>query len=349
MRAAEPAARPLTGLLALSLALAAPPAAFAAAEPDACALVRESMRAPAKISYVGQLETVRFASNRANATIVKIEHLAPSSTRRWFVAPDSLYGDYIITRGPASYEFDAKNSQVTVSRNPVFADQVTTDAIFDQVLANYKCVISGYDSVAGHATVSVVLLNKYTGERTLRVWLDRQTHLVLKREEYHANGAVASQMRFEELRYTKKLPAGIFATEAPAGYKQTKGHDYSKPTSDVDKAVREAGFKPFTPKDLPQGFALTSGSSTSVDGVRTLHLIYSDGLRTLSLFENATGAAADFGTLHPRTAHFEGHEAQYVEDGPTTLLTWKEHGLHFALVGDLLRTELIEIAKSVVP
>jgi len=183
----------------------------------------------------------------------------------------------------------------------------------------------------------------------VRVWLDRQTHLVLKREEYHANGAVASQMRFEELRYTNKLPSGIFATEAPAGYKQVKGHDYAMPTADIDKAVRDAGFTPFTPKDLPQGFALASASETTVDGVRTLHLVYSDGLRTLSLFENATGAAADFGSLHPHTVVFEGHEAQYVEDGPTTLLTWNEHGLHFALVGDLLRTELVDIAKSVVP
>ncbi|HMD02528.1 MAG TPA: DUF4367 domain-containing protein, partial [Candidatus Baltobacteraceae bacterium] len=88
---------------------------------------------------------------------------------------------------------------------------------------------------------------------------------------------------------------------------------------------------------------------TTVNGVRTLHLLYSDGLRTISLFENATGAAADFGTLHPTTIHFQGHDAQYVEDGPTTLLTWKEHGLYFALVGDLMRNELIEIGKSVVP
>jgi len=337
------------GLFSLTLALAAGSAALAANEPDAGTLLRESMRAQAKVSYVGQLETVRFASNRANANIVKIEHLAPSSTRRWFVAPESLYGDYIITRGPASYEFDAKHAQVTVSTNPTFLDQVAASAIFDRVMSNYKCVFAGYDSVAGHPTVSVVLLNKHTGERTLRVWLDRETHLVLKREEYHANGAIASQMRFEELRYTKTLPAGIFSTEAPAGYKQAKGRDYSRPTSDVDAAVRQAGFKPYTPKDLPQGFALTSGSSTTVDGVRTLHLIYSDGLRTLSLFENATGAAADFGALRPHTVRFEGHDAQYVEDGPTTLLTWKEHGLHFALVGDLLRTELIEIAKSVVP
>jgi anti-sigma factor RsiW len=41
--------------------------------------------------------------------------------------------------------------------------------------------------------------------------------------------------------------------------------------------------------------------------------------------------------------------AEYIEDGPTTLLTWKEHGLAFALVGDLLLPELVEIAQSVVP
>ena len=341
--------RPLAGLFALTLVGAAL-GSVSGAEPDAGTLLRESMQAPAKISYVGQLETVRFASNRANANIVKIEHLAPSSTRRWFVAPDSLYGDYIITRGPASYEFDPKHSVVTVSRNPVFADQVTADAIFDRAMTNYKCVETPSESVAGRPTVSVVLMNKYTGERVVRVWLDRQTHLVLKREEYHANGAVASQMRFEELRYTSSLPEGIFATEAPAGYKQTKGRDYSMPTADIDKAIREAGFKPYTPKDLPQGFALVSGNATTIDGgVRTLHLVYSDGLRTLSLFENATGASPDFGTLRPRTVQFSGHDAQYVEDGPTTLLTWNEHGLHFALVGDLLRPELVEIAKSVVP
>ena len=69
----------------------------------------------------------------------------------------------------------------------------------------------------------------------------------------------------------------------------------------------------------------------------------------ISLFENATGAAADFGTLRARTMRFSGHDAEYVEDGPTTLLTWRERGLYFALVSDLMRPELAEIAKSVVP
>ena len=94
---------------------------------------------------------------------------------------------------------------------------------------------------------------------------------------------------------------------------------------------------------------LTGGAVDIVAGVKTLHLLYTDGLRSISLFENATGAAADYGNFRPKTVSFEGHDGTYVEEGPTTLLTWKEHGLHFALVSDLLLPELISIAKSVVP
>ena len=46
---------------------------------------------------------------------------------------------------------------------------------------------------------------------------------------------------------------------------------------------------------------------------------------------------------------FEDHDAQYVRDGPTTLLSWREHNLAFALIGDLDLKELSQIATSVIP
>jgi negative regulator of sigma E activity len=338
-------------LAMLALAGAGGVRAFAAtsAESRASQMLRQSMDAPKNISYIGQLETIRFSSNRANATIVRIEHRAPDMTRRWYLAPESLYGDYIITRGTATYQFDTKRSRVTVSHNPSLDNQVTANENLSRVMTNYRPVIAGSDIIAGRKTTSLILANKYTGERVMRVWLDAQTHLVLKKEEYHGNGSVASQTRFEELRYTNGIPDGIFSTDAPTGYTQVAGHDFAMPSSDIEKVIRDAGFTPITPKGLPQGFVLVSGDARTVNGVRTLHLVYSDGLRAISLFENAKGAAADFGALPPHTVRFEDHEGQYVEDGPTTLLTWKEKGLYFALVGDLLRNELIEIAKSVVP
>ncbi len=321
---------------------------------DPAALLRASVDAPKSVSYVGQFETVRFSSSHAVATIVKIEHRSPDQTRRWYVAPEALYGDYVIQRGSVVYEFDTKHDKVTVTHNPLLDDQVATADNFDRVLANYRAIDDGPGVIAEHPTNSVELVNKYTGERAIRVWLDAKTHLVLKKEEYHGNGAVASQTLFDDLRYTDSIPEAVFSTVSPSGFSQENGTELAMPSTDIDRSIKNAGFTPYTPHDLPQGFVLSNASVDTVTnagggGVRTLHLLYADGLRSVSLFENSTGASADFGNFHPKTTQFEGHDASYVEEGPTTLLTWKEHGLHFALVGDLLLPELVAIAKSVVP
>jgi len=348
----DPAARfallGLLGLLSPTPALAAPTDDRAPAIAPV-QLLRDSIEAPTTISYVGQFETVRFSANHATATIVKVEHRAPALTRRWYVAPEAFYGDYTIARGGSTYEFDTKSSQVVVSHNPALDNQLSAAGNFDRVLQNYRVLYDGTGStVADRSTFSVVLINKFTGERAVRVWIDRETKLVLKKEEYHANGSIASQTRFEDIRYTSSLPDALFSTDVPAGYARVAGQNVALPSSDVERVIRDAGFSPIEPKNLPQGFSVAGGDVANVNGVRTLHLLYSDGLRSISLFENATGAAADFGSLRPKTISFEGHDAQYVEDGPTTLLTWKEHHLNFALVGDLMRNELVEIAKSVV-
>ena len=291
---------------------------------------------------------MRFSSNRATATIVKVEHRAPALTRRWYVAPEALYGDYVITRGIATYEFEPKAHRLVISHNPTIDNQIAATGNFAAVMRNYRAVLGGKEIVAERPTISVVLINRYTGERALRVWIDRTTHLVLKKEQYHANGAVAAQARFEGLRYTHSIPDAIFSTDAK-GYAEVAGPDMVMPSSDIERVLHSAGFSTVEPKNLPRGFHLASGDVTTVGGVRTLHLLYTDGLRAISLFENATGAAANFGSLRPKTVYFDKHDAQYVEDGPTTLLTWREEGLYFALVGDLMRSELIEIATSVVP
>jgi hypothetical protein len=331
-------------------AASASPAPTASATPDAATrLLRASILAPQTVSYVGQLETVRFSTSRAEATIVRVEHRAPDSTRKWYMAPQVLYGDYTITRGITTYEFDTKHSRVVTSRNPALENQVAAIDAFGLITHNYRAVTGSTETVAGRKTVSVSMINKYTGERAMRVWIDPATNLVLKKEQYSANGSVAAESRFEELRYTASIPADVFSTNLLAGYQQVAGRVYAAPTTDVDRVVKAAGFKPVIPKYLPEGFALVSADTTTVTGVKTLHFLYSDGLRSLSLFEDAVNAAADFTKLKPQTVHFEGHDAQYAEDGPTTLLSWEEHDLHFALVSDLALHDLVDIAISVVP
>ena len=320
----------------------------AAESQDAAALLRQSITAPEHLSYAGQVQTVRFGTSKSEATIYRIEHRVPDLTRRWYIAPQALYGDWIISRGNVSYNVDVKARRVIVSRNDVIDDQVAIDDNLGLLAANYRVVMGPSESIAGRDCSAVMLMNKYTGQVGMRLWIDKATHLVLEREIYAANGSVTHQLRFEQIRYTGDLPEAIFAEPKLSGYQVVKGLDHAPPSNDLERVVKTAGFQAGFPKYLPEGFLPIAGDVSDIKGVRTLHLLYSDGIRTLSLFQNARSAAVDLSHYKVQDERVETHDAQYVEDGPTRLLAWQEEsGLYYALVGELSRKELLRIAGSV--
>jgi outer membrane lipoprotein-sorting protein len=342
------------GRAATPVPRAAPSAAYAAAPAplspgtDARPLIVAAVAAPKHVSFVGQQLTIRSGTNRASAVLSKVEHRAPDETRRTYLTPRSLYGQYVVSRGAKSWDFDPERKRVVVTENKAAVDPVAVVDDIALVDANYRAVRSASDDVANRRTDVVDLVSRYTGERTMRLWIDQQTHVVLAKEAYHSDGSPAWRTRFDDIRYTEGIPQSIFTSAIPRGYLTVSGRNYEE-LKTAPNTVPDAGFKPIKPKYLPEGFVLSGGDVSVVKGVRNLHLIYSDGLRTMSLFENATGKAIDFGGMHVQSTHFEDHDAKYVRDGPTTLLAWREQGLSFALVGDLDLREMLRIATSVVP
>ena len=303
--------------------------------------------APKHVSFVGQMSSIRSGTTRATAVVTKVEHRAPDETRRTFLAPQVLYGQFVISRGAMSWNVDPARKRVVVSENRAAVDPV---AVVDDIALlgnNYRAVRSASDDVANRKADVVDLVSRYTGERAMRLWLDAQTHVVLAKEAYHSDGSLAWRTRFDDIRYTDGIPEAIFASTIPAGFAIVHGRSYTSPQ--MANAIPDPGFKPITPKYLPEGFSIAGFDISEVKGVRNLHLVYSDGVRTLSLFENATNRVADFGALKPSTTTFENHEAKYVRDGPTTLLAWREKGLSFTLVGDLDLKALVRIGISVAP
>jgi len=317
--------------------------------PNPDELVRAAAEAPKHVSYVGQLQSTRWGVANAISTIRRVEHKAPDSTRDTYVAPPALYGSYYVTRGTKTSRFDVARERVTHTENQAAENQVAFNDNIALLFANYRAITGPDETVASRATVTVSLINRHTGERVMRLWIDKQTRIVLAKESYHSDGSLATRMKFDEIRYTGDIPDSIFETTLPAGFTSVQGRNFAEPSTDIGAVVRGAGFTPIGPKFLPEGFSIISADVTQVRGIKSLHLLYSDGLRNLSLFENGSNAAADFGALKPNTTWFEGHDAQYVKDGPTTLLAWREHHLAFTLVGDLEIKELTEIAISVVP
>jgi negative regulator of sigma E activity len=327
-------------------ALAAQPSP---APTDPNALVRAAIDAPRHVSYVGQLQTVRWGTRDATATIQRVEHQAPSSTRRTFLAPEVLYGEYDITLGTTTTKIDPRQHRATVSENPSSDNPAELNNDIALLAANYRAVLGPVEIVAARPATTVSLMNRYTGECMMRLWIDNATKVVLAKEEYAPDGSLAWRSRFDEIRFTNEIPSGVFSATIPPGFQEVERRRFGDITDDLQRTYDAAGFVPESPHYLPDGFQIIGAENSTFRGLSNLHLLYSDGIRTLSLFENNVDAPPDFGDLKPAVTHFDGHDADYVKDGPTMMLTWHLQGRSFALIGDLDLDNLIQIAVSISP
>ncbi|MHB8148294.1 MAG: sigma-E factor regulatory protein RseB domain-containing protein [Vulcanimicrobiaceae bacterium] len=331
---------PAACALAVTLGATAP-------QTGSIALLRAAMDAPAHISYIGEVQTMRIGKQKSETAVYRVYHRAPNLTRRWYLAPQDLYGDSIVTHGKTTYSVDVKRKRIVVTQDDANDDQVTEDDNFGLLAGNYRALAEPEASIDGHHTNVIALVNKYTGQTTMRVWIDSATKLLLQKEQFAPDGSLVTEMRFSAIHFTNAIPNQFFAI--PSHLKIVKGPDRGVPSQDYARIVKTAGFQARSPKYLPDGFFAVAGDVMEVHGVRTVHLLYSDGIRTVSLFENAHSAAVDLSGFKATKTTVEHHDADYVVDGPTTLLTWSEQHLHFALVGELDRSELQRIAASVVP
>lgn len=309
--------------------------------------LREATNASQTLSFEGEVQSLRFGAQNSEAAIYRVEHRAPNLTRRWYLAPQDLYGDSTISRGPITYAIDVKRDRVVVSTENPSDGNIPLRQNFGLITQNYHVSFAPDETLVDRRVRVVALINKYTGQTTMRVWIDANSKLILQKQFFSPSGALLSQIRFEHLRYTNDIPLAVFAI--PKTYARVNGTNRASPSADIQRVVQNAGFAAREPRYLPEGFIPVNGNVVEIKGVRTLHLLYSDGIRTISLFQNARGAAVDLSAYKVKDSVLDGRQVNYVEDGPTTLLAWSENGLHFALVGEVNRTELERIAGSVIP
>lgn len=332
----------------VSVAALAGTASTGAAEEPADALVYDAITAPSTVSYEGTVEITQIGRNGSVSSRYTIEHKAPDLTRRLYSRPASVAGDSVITRGGRSYSVDVRRKRIVVSSNRAVGDEVAFDDNYILLRQNYAARETGSEGFDGRDCDVVELINNYTKKPAMRVHIDRATHLVLAKEQFGADGSLVSQERFISVMYAPQIRDDDFKT--PVDYPVVRGSSLGLPSHHVDRVMQRAGFAAHGPTFLPEGFTPVTGNVIDIEGVRTLHLLYSDGIRTVSLFEDANaGAAVRMTRLHPQDTQLGTRQAQYAAIGPTTLLAWTDGALHYRLVGDLRLDELKKIAASIAP
>ena len=115
-----------------------------------------------------------------------------------------------------------------------------------------------------------------------RLWLDEKTAMPLKTQLCDSRGQVIEQIFFARLDMPESIPdadlAPVVHTEGMRWVRQGPAHDSASPALSAYRA-----------SELPPGFHLTVAGAQTIGAatVPASHLVYSDGLATVSVFVEA--------------------------------------------------------------
>lgn len=330
-----------------ALSLVAASLGFALATEHRDPLLYAAIVAPANVSYAGVVHVVHIGSRASEADVYRVEHRAPDLTRRDYEAPASLAGDRVVSKGDLVYSLDTPRHRIVEARNDAVNDPHVLGSEYALLSENYSVVRRGDDSVAGRHTVDLALINKYSRRMTMLVRIDTGSKIALDREEFGPSGALVSETRFEEIRYPAEVTATDFAL--PKNFALVRDPTLDETPEEPSALVTSAGFAVRVPRELSDGFAPVEGDFVEMHGVRMLHLLYSDGIRTFSLFESSKASKLEAAEAKTQSMRIGSREAEYTEDSADGVLSWSDGSVQYTLVGEVGLVDLPHLAAAITP
>ena len=168
-----------------------------------------------------------------------------------------------------------------------------------------------------------------------RLWLDEKTAMPLKTQLCDSRGLVIEQILFARLEMPESIPDSDLA---PAVHTEGMRWVRQGPAQDVAHDDALAALSAFRASQLPPGFRLTvTGAQTLGEAtVPASHLVYSDGLATVSVFvEAGTGSSpqtpmhglAKVGSGYAFSTVIQGHQVTAVGEVPAQTVEFIAHSV----------------------
>ncbi|HEX5787595.1 MAG TPA: MucB/RseB C-terminal domain-containing protein [Woeseiaceae bacterium] len=161
-----------------------------------------------------------------------------------------------------------------------------------QIGSEYDLRIVSEDRIAGRKAVELAIKphDEYRYEH--RIWLDQATGFPLQTELVASDGSAVDQVKFADIRFGREIDEKDLAPS----YSTDNFKWYAPPARSVTPVVASE----WENDDLPAGFELVSAQRESLPaaGREVMHLLYSDGLASVSVFiaENAGEPVAERST-----------------------------------------------------
>jgi len=184
----------------------------------------------------------------------------------------------------------------------------------------YKVDWVGRETFDDFGETAVVAVRPLDGYRYgYRLWIDVDTHMPVRSDLSDGSGRVIERLRFTKLRFDNDIPDSAFAPALDR--RKLRWVRQSPQSDDVAPDWRAA--------QVPPGFRLSMSGMQSVagSGGPVNHLVYSDGLASVSVFvqQPAAGKAPAQGTTRSGVASafttvVDGHQVTAVGEVPPRTL-----------------------------
>ena len=216
-----------------------------------------------------------------------------------------------------------------------------------RLMENYRARHVGYEKVAGRP-VHVVNLIDARGRLARRLFVDRERFVVLRSQVFDRRGRLVGETTIQQIHFLPQMPVNLFQIPSdywpPVAQKQSP-RECAVSTEALGKA---AGFQVAIPRWLPESYTLKAACMLRCAhscGCRVVHLRYSDGIRSLSVFETNKGhhASCPFNLEAQRGRTMSKHPVQY---GPGTAFADLEKTPFIIAFGDLPGDQLEKVVRS---
>lgn len=201
----------------------------------------------------------------------------------------------------------------------LISSRVVDDELLTLLERNYRLAGIGGSSVAGRAATVVTATRD--GKAAGRWWIDDATGLVLWQETYDKDGLVDLSFGFTSVAVSRAN--SILEHLAP---RLAMPRTNTSLTLSSATELSASGWS--CPRKLA-GLSLVRLRSDRFGNPETLHLVYSDGLATVSVIEQHGRLAAA-----PQGSAWDATLGAYVRRGASAVATWQSGDVVFTVVTD---------------
>lgn len=314
---------------------------------DAEDLLRRALQSEQRLNYQGQRLEIYWSEQGTVAVLVQEYGTADGKRRVEWRLPGRNWPEVFIENG----------SHLWYSSPTHFLWQSHTlpSLLFPQrwklLRSNYEFrrLPGGLDHVARRPTVVIEARPREPRKGRLIFWIDRDRPFILRIERYGADRSPVSRSAFETIQFTPSLDPELFALPQ---YPGTSDPPVWRPIT-LRKLQEQLGPLAVLPVHLALGYQLQEALHKPEKNSRRVqaHLVYTDGLDTISLFALRPAPLRDWRRWEQLDLpEPSSHPSVWLRrEGRFSVVNWQAGDVEQSLVTELPPEAVRAIAGKIVP